>query len=377
MSKDVLKIILLLLFSFLLILLIPISDQPDFLYRANRLINQPIFPFNLFNFSTTILKPCPEYLLASPFSLWVDLEYNCLNNLILSLKRFVVLFVLILPILFLVLTRHFNGLGRQVVGNSIIRRHRLEIVFISIMLPGMIYYLSVFSYESVVLLLFLIGWIYLDSAFILFIIILLSSLIDLGNTLVFTFFVLLFHLLRISQRRKQKSLFYLIILSIIILPLLFKGILHILEYIPGALGYKASSILKLYSKGVIEETSSKYFILLRPIVSVASFFLYTPKYLKIPLAFIIGLVAYLISIYQILKNQNWRDLRFTYFISATAILYIFPLAIPAYSNGKYYVFLIPSLLFVYYKKKEKIGLFRFVAILTFITLISISVFYVI
>jgi hypothetical protein len=149
---------------------------------------------------------------------------------------------------------------------------------------------------------------------------------------------------------------------------------------------KATSIIDAYKDS---DVIKKYPIYFRPIITLMSFILFTPNYVKSVPAYIIfySMAVYAVLIYKrqfqlsykVRKNYlvKYADLKIKaiYFLTAIATIITLISILPNYSNGKYYIFLIPFLMLPAYTVFNKKSILKFMFFTNTIIFINILFYY--
>ncbi|MBD3842186.1 MAG: hypothetical protein IE909_09925 [Campylobacterales bacterium] len=180
--------------------LFPFADEPDWTVRAPGVLfgDHPVWsPYYIFRnwFNTLFIDQSVCAVQASPMSLWAYIPYQCNENFEQIIIRWLLTLFALIPMLLIVVFR------RAFIGFMTIFKvrlsfdewnHRIDALALSLLFPGMLFYLGVLAEEQLYLIvalyifLFWGFWILISSLLV----ILLS--IDFGNSLVAIFFVGMF-----------------------------------------------------------------------------------------------------------------------------------------------------------------------------------------
>jgi hypothetical protein len=137
------------------------------------------------------------------------------------------------------------------------------------------------------------------------------------------------------------------------------------------IGEKAAAIYFDYTE--IYDINNKYPVFLRPLITFSSMSFMLPNptvlfpfiYIAIFSFFIYSIKKVRADMRSLRKNSFFlRDVPF--FLAALTLVITMPMILPGYSNGKYYIFLVPFLIlfFRYFYSKSKI--FYFIVFLNFL-----------
>jgi len=359
------------IFSFLYLTLIPFGDEPDFWIRARDYVKNydnykewwspflNLKPLKFLNFFTSKLNYISNcHVGQNPLEVFTYVDpNNCTqSDKQILLRLFINSFIIFILILFLNLIKKF----------FIINEDKFDIFLISILFPSYIYYQNLMSNEQLVYLFSVILFLTWDKRIVSLLIIFFIALIDFGSSL-FVIFLFLFYnfLLFINNFKKEVSLkIFLICISAIFLAyiisynflILFLDY-NLLNFLPSIERFVTDIYNHHFYNGFIE----KYPTFLRPIMTYFSFIFFTPGYLKSYILIIFSLFFFLHLGYKIFKFRNTcteqnlliiNEKIFDIFIILSSILF-FIFLLPAYSNFKYYILLIPfviSLMNIIYSK---------------------------
>jgi hypothetical protein len=377
---------ILLLLSFRLTL--PFGDEPDFTVRAAELTEIEWPAWTLYSWVPGLLKSLKTtsecVIGASPMSLVAHIDHaSCSENLVQVLLRCILTLLVLFPLLLLIVWR---GLGMLILKKTIDSsamelRARLDAVALSLLIPGMIYYLSLLSHEQFTLVISLFIFLFWSNWTVVLILLSLVAFIDMGNAVVIACFIVVQYISRISINRL--GLKFTLIIGIFILLLInfienelisLAGMISLLEDRSNAISVAATTIY--------EDLRDKFPIVLRPVITFMTFFFSTPSGIKVvPIYFIACLFIFIAILrlrvlYSVSKNSN-KDID-AYWLGLvvsgiyTIILLIFIL--PGYANGKYYVFLLPFMTKLVMEIFSTWTIYRFLACISLLVPISLILF---
>lgn len=365
--------LLFVIFSFLYLVLIPFGDEPDFWIRARDYVKNydnyeewwspflNLKPLKFLEFFTSKLDyttNCHVGQRPLEFFTYVD-PYECTQS---DKQIFLRLFINSSIIFFSIVILH---LIKKI---SKINEHKLDIFYLSLLFPSYLYYQNLMSNEQLVYLLSAILFITWENRIITLLIIFIIALIDFGSSL-FLFFLFLSYnfILLINNSKKEISLkIFIVCISGVFLAYIFSYKLFKI-FLDLNLLYFSPTIERfvtdIYNHHFYNGFLDKYPTILRPIITYFSFIFFTPGYLKSYLLIILSLIFFLHLGYKIYKlistcpKENLLVINekiFDIFIISSCILF-FIFLLPAYSNFKYYILLIPfvvSLMSVIYSKMK-------------------------
>jgi hypothetical protein len=357
--------------------LFPFGDEPDWSVRAPQLLfgEHPIWsPYYLFSewFNYLDINASRCQINAGALSLWATISASCSDGLIQIIIRWITTLIILSPMFLIIMFRRqfikfantFNLKLSDKEWNL-----RIDSLAISMILPGMIYYLGVLSLEqlhlSVALYIFLFWGFWLPI--LGFLAILFS--IDFGNSMVVLAFVSLM-ILFTRIRRLNRTWFFLGLLSLISFAWIFDyhllELLH-LDFLPDILLSKSESIINSYNTS---DLLTKYPVYLRPVITIMTSVFFTPSGIKVPLLYILFVFFTLILSLKALQSRN-GNIEIFWFVPISIVLF-FIFIFPTYVNAKYYIFMIPFFVYValmYYSRKSIFILFSFSSFFVFLSLI--------
>ena len=364
-------VLLFLLFSLIRQVLIPFGDEPDFVVRASKLLNEenlwwtPYYLFDGLLNNINVVSNCE--VSGSPFALWATVETSsCLQSIEQVMLRYVLTVFVTLPLLLIVVFRRIFIYGMRVIGSKMSNQtwmHRLDALSLALMSPGLVYYLNVLSVEQFVFVLSLMVFVFWQLWLPLIAIIVMAGTQDLGNSTVVLAFIVTAQVAFIIQKKVGYLLTIMALCALVILGYIVGTfLLQYVAYIP-ILTAKAEDITELVNnKGYTE----KYPIILRPIITFMAYNIFTPSYIKIIPLYLLTGTSLIVAFFRLNKFYNWGKVNMErhYFfklkidmifaIAGISIIFFMNFLMPNYNNAKYYIFMMPffisALLWVFNKK---------------------------
>jgi hypothetical protein len=346
--------------------ILPYGDEPDFDFRVFELLyseKNEINPYKLFD---GIFN---EFDWLSYEGTQVPVEMNFFRI------HFTFFFVLILVTIGFYLSKFNNKNINQT--DSI---NNLEALLLSLIFPSVWFHLGVLAEEQYILALFLISILFRNSIIGLLLLGILAWPVDIGNTIVYCSFLMLFIFYFVILKYMGIKVAALVGFIIIILSAVVgMNLLELISIVP-VIGEKAAHIYEQYTN--VYDINDKYPIYYRPIITFLSIIfmlpiskmLFFPTYILFTFAMI--LIYRRARIVKFVPNR--QDLiDYAYFFSALNLLISFPLILPGFSNAKYYVFVIPFLVvFVlrYFKSRK---IYNWIVWLNMSVLLQLYIFYLI
>lgn len=217
-------------------------------------------------------------------------------------------------------------------------------LIMSILIPSTIYYTSLISNEVYFYLLSFL-FILTNKKSLLFILGILLTIIDFGNSLViFAFLAYRIIFLKIYDSKRFHKFYYPILLSAIAstFMLSFSLFENLAKHLGDSniLASKFISIVSFYSDS---DVITKYPLILRPGIPLLSSVLFTPSGIKV-LTSTLVLILFPISVRKNLINNNTsRELNSNIILPLSFICSVV-FIMPGYGNFKYYIFFVPILL---------------------------------
>lgn len=352
------------LFLLLYRLVLPFGDEPDFVVRSHELLYgdfpmwSPYFwmksSYDFFNTDSN----CNIH--SSVLSFWASIDpISCSEDMGQIFGRILLTMVVVSPILaMLIFHRTSVRIVKVVCGiSSFDADARLTAMGFALLVPGMIYYLSLLSPEALTLSLSLMIFIFWNNLAVVLGVIWLIASIDFGNAFVVLLFVFYLSVTEKFFRRfglkKTIALFFLVVISSYLVGE------KILFWMQGApfVSNKALALLEVFEEFNFSE---KYPVFLRPVVTFMTAVFMTPSGVKVIAIYILYIFLVGLAIGRLIKINLKRrsgtlgyhkyiklDRSDTATISMMcAISFIFSIdyILPNYANAKYFIFLMPFLI---------------------------------
>jgi hypothetical protein len=375
-------------FSFLGRIFYPFGDEPDFTIRAPRVLNgdHPFWsPYSLFHDvleNISVISECK--IDAGRVAILGHVDFmSCLESFDQILIRLSIIILVISPLLMAVVFRKWFLAMSLFLPINLSKQewnHRLDVMSLTLIFTGMIYYLGIFAEEQFTLVLSL--WIFLfwGSAPLVLLLLIMIMIIDIGNSLVIFNFTLfsMFFLYIVRKYNLKQGLFYMLA-TLIFAYLIGFYLLTYMEQI-SFLAAKAEAMAALAEKG---DFANKYPVILRPIITFMTAVFMTPAGLKVMPLYIVFMGLFIGMIFKIKRfyRASFRkkttklkliDTRVTLYATAITTILFFVFLFPNYGNVKYYIFLLPFILsaaLLVYSKRNMFKLFIASNMVVFINLI--------
>jgi hypothetical protein len=384
--------ILVLAISFvtLLRLLIPPFDEPDFLSRVERLID--IFSGFLGNdvisslFVTLKNQISNGALCGAQYSVetfWAHIDDKCIEQSIsLAAARFLSFLVFNAPLLLIIL------FWKQVTSFILLFsskdhaeiQRRMLAVSMSILFPSVAYFLSLISFKTFFVSLTLLLLLVWDIPILLFVLLSVCFIFDNFNFLPLLVFVSCLTLFTRVERRSY--VFLLLILVGSILTFVFFFSYEIIDAIAHLSG-KKSKFSQLRWAFDTYDFDSQYPRWVRPAHTGLSLTFMTANGLKsifLYLGILFFAVHFFVSGYLMKKKIGMRrhtlGVSFHIALSSVVTVLVTVFLLPNYAYGKYFVFLVPFLLYAILRVIEARRLMVFLLFSQLIVLINILLFYI-
>lgn len=347
-------VIFFIFFFFLLIsrVLFPFADEPDWTVRAPRVLfgEHPVWsPYYFFsdflsqlNIQASTCKP-----MAGALSIWAEISRSCIENIEGIVIRFSVTLFIIFPIIIIAVFRRLFIRLMSLVNLRLSEEewnYRIDSLALTIIFPGVLYYLGVLAEEQfflVVALYVFLFWGFLLPLFFLFIVL---SSIDFGNAIVVLFFILSMAFFS-KVRDLNRNLFFVFSMSFLAFAFFvgyqFLELFTKISFLGDGLSSKSDAMYRALDGSYLVE---KYPVILRPFITFMSFIFMTPSGVKVPVLYVvIGFFIFKLTL-KVFRSKN-RVLDIYWFISIVSIAF-FVFLFPSYGNAKYYVFMMPFLVYV-------------------------------
>lgn len=363
-QKSILIFLLFVFLSLLYLILIPFGDEPDFWIRARDYVKNyddyeewwlpflNLKPLKLLDFLTSKLNHISQcHVGQNPLEIFTYVDpHKCTQT---DKQIFLRLFINSLLILFVLI---FINLLKSSPVNRIlnISQNKFDNFIISLLFPSYIYFQNLMSNEQIVYLFSIILFLTWERKIISTIIILFITLIDFGSSLFLIFLFISYNILLLINNNRKEVSFKILIICISGIILAYIASYYFLRiFIDYNFFFFSSTINRfltdIYNHHHYHGFIDKYPILLRPVITYFSFIFFTPGYLKSYILIILSLFFFLhlgYRIYKLRKTSSDEDLLiineniFNIFIILSCIL-VFIFLLPAYSNFKYYILLVP------------------------------------
>ncbi len=414
MKKNYLFLFLFIIFVTLGRVLFPFGDEPDYEIRTDRLsketsaffkseivqnlilgmidkgISQSYHDFYSSRNSDvphfyTVVHGCNVNEVNSSIGLWHNINLKCIEmNFDYMFSRIALTFVFASPLLFIIFFRKFVyriTMSYKVESPSEWDR-KIDSILLSLIFPGMIYFLGLISLEAFFISLSLFVFLFWRRYLILFFIFYFLYKVDDGNFVVVSIFAVMLTLFEYVYKRLGMSLL-LLFSSLLILTAYFFGV-GLLEVLAGY--FPDSKFSSIYQNIALGDISNKYPLFLRPVVVFMSFVFATPSGIKsivIYLVFICLLIVYFVKIYKgsyiraddkgirVIEKELPRFNHLVGVVSALTFIFCLSYTIPSHSYAKYLMFLLPFLtysLLYYFRFIQILKVFSFMTLFLFINL---------
>lgn len=351
--------------------LLPFGDEPDFTVRAVELqminsIWSPYYWLSGLIQDIDIISECKVN--ATPLSLSAQIDHaTCSEPVWQVLTRWLVTLYIALPLIVLLFIKNNKNASDS---------HRKTALSLTLIFPGFVYYLGLFSHEQLTLMLSVLVFLFLKNRIIVGLLLLLILSIDVGNGIIVLFFIVSLILYRkVFLAYHWKGV---IIASFSqILLVLFLGY-TVLMYTSSfdLIADKSQAMYELLEQGDLVD---KYPILLRPIITFMTFLMFTPFFVKVPLVYIITgvigvAVIYKIIRYSLVNHSIEKHASLLEMYVALLVIVSFVFMFPNYSNAKYYMFLLPFIIMPFVEFLDKFKIQFFLLNLNILTILHLIYF---
>lgn len=360
------KLFLFLIILFFSFFFFPKSDEPDWIHKSRKILNNQDYYSPQLNRNINIYNILPQSLKKiynlnninctiekKPYSFYSKINIECINSYSEIFKRFLIALFSSLPILFFLIfykkIYYFvNAINKLSLSNY---KRDTEIIGLSILFPSVIFYLGILSNEAFVLSLSLLLFVFRFNNLILSLLIFTILLIDVGSAIICALYFLFIKLfLFFFNNKKIYNIIFYLLISLIIVFLFRKYFITFLDYIP----ILSSWTKEIHSYMELSQLDKKYPIILRPIITYFGLIFMLPSMTKVIILYFI--FAFFLILYfnksfkffygkklvcnKIDKSSENFILFFLslFFIICCIFLY------PPLAFAKYYVFLIPFFL---------------------------------
>jgi len=362
-------------FIFFLVLgklyLFPFGDEPDFEVRAQELVTgdsqpfwTPYFYFEPLLRTFTYYNSC--YTNSTLFSYWSNIQNNgCTEDTVQSLGRIAITIFSMLPFLIAIVFRDtvlkiVNNLGMKFSKEE--WNFRLDVLCIVFVFLGFIYHIGVLALEQFVLVLTIPIFLFWGRWPVIVFMIILASLLDLGNSVVIVTFASITCLFSYLNKLTIMITAIALVLCALVLGISSLSYISSIEFLSDKAGGMVQGEEDLGLR-------NKYPIFLRPIITFMTGIFFTPSGVKVIPAYILYGIAIIRLIFKkdtSAKNDPRSNQKFIFIAGSITSILFFLFILPNYSNAKYYVFMFPFIFYAIVNNKNKVNIFNFIIIVNFI-----------
>lgn len=374
--RSILLVFILIIFSFLYRVILPLGDEPDFFVRTAEIISTEnhIFPYILLGDSISNMSVDNSLCEVNipPLSLVESVSLNCLERWSQVVYRVAVFVLALSPLIIVILIRP----GKR---NNEDFNERSDVISLALLLPSSIYYMGLISIEQFYSVVSFMVYLFWKNKTMLFFIAVGLFLIDSGNAIVLFAFMLYAKIVLYLWRRRRGMALCFMLASTLLAIVLNRQLLHVLSLIP-LISSKVELIILSYE---LKDNLEKYPAILRVIITYMSFIFYSADNVKAPVSYLV--MAFFIIIgcfrfYVISSNGEKKTTEtiesfilvlvcFSFIVTMVSIL-------PTYANAKYYLFMLPFFLSFFYKLYGFERVLLSVLLLTTLTWFQIATIYV-
>lgn len=330
---------------------LPFGDEPDFSVRALELIENDFPAWTPYYWLSGGLQHLNIHsnctIVASPIDIIARIDgASCGEGVGQVLGRTLFMVLLVSPVLMLVAWR---GLGLRVLSAAVKGplddlNRRIDALGLSLLVPGMIYYLGLLSHEQLTLLISLFVFFFWGNWLIVLGLLGLISSLDLGNAVIVAAFLVIHIAIFLAVAK----------LGLILAGILMGAVLAY-AYLSGAEGFIYLGyfpVLELKFNAILERALNpdffdKYPRILSPVITFMTGIFMTPSGVKaFPLYVVYG-VALLVMVNRLSKPKTKTHMiepSQLVLLSVTVTVMFFVFLLPDYANAKYYMFLTPFIL---------------------------------
>jgi hypothetical protein len=328
---------------------LPFGDEPDFTVRAVELIENDFPAWTPYYWLSSrlqhlnVINNCA--IVASPTGVMAHIDaVSCEEGVGQVLGRTLFMILLVSPVLLLVAWR---GLGLRILTATVKGalddlNRRIDALGLSLLLPGMVYYLGLLSHEQLTLLLSLFIFFFWGNWLIVVGLLGLIASLDLGNAVIVAAFLTInigitWAIAILGIKRTS------VLLGGFLVYVYFNGVdgLKYISYFP-PLESKVKAILEDFSD---TDYFDKYTLILRPVITFMTGIFMTPSGVKIFPLFVIYGIALLLMLNRLTFNdKHGKSPYIPALLSAVFTIMFFSFLLPNYANAKYYIFVTPFIL---------------------------------
>jgi len=373
--------------------LFPFGDEPDYHVRLDRLqsIDHSVWsPYRYFDIYNEIPRSEDCVVISGAMSLKADIDIKCIElNLIYYVQRILITFFVVSPLLLFVL------FGRYIykllsLNNKIPRlewQKRVNAISLSLVFPGAIYILGLLSREVYVTVLSFFIFIFWGRPLIFVGIMALIMLSDGGNFVVVLAFVSILYIYTVTYRKFGLKFMYVLTVSGVMIAFLFGQ--EILSEI--AISGMSQKISEIYSN--IYGYYDNYPLILRPIITYMTGLYMSPAGVKSVLVYVVASAFLLIYVGKIIrvyspfkanslavvmdrKSRNRSEFHEIVILMAV-VTHVCSLVfvLPTHANAKYYMFILPFVVYSLMSVVTKEKIFMFFVVLNVVLYQTLLVYY--
>lgn len=323
---------------------LPFGDEPDFEVRAVELVENEFPAWTPYHWLSGSLQRLDVrsncVVMATPTAITARIYGDrCSEETGQILGRSLLMILLVSPVLIVVAWR---GLARAVLIATVKEKpsslnQRIDALGLSLLMPGMIFYLGLLSHEQLTLLISLFVFFFWGSWLIVASLLALIWSLDMGNAVVVATFAIIYMVTtKLANRLGFK--WATLMVGLLLLSAYVSGVegLTYLQHVP-LLEPKVTAILH---KAVNADFHDKYPVILRPLVTLLTGIFMTPSGVKIlPLYAVYGVG--LIAMVTRLRLRLGTEPDLILLLSVLTTIMLFTFLMPDYANAKYYIFLAP------------------------------------
>jgi hypothetical protein len=327
---------------------LPFGDEPDFTVRALELVEvefpawTPYYWLSGWLQHLNVFSSC--VIIASPTEVLAQIDgANCGEGMSQVLGRTLLMVLLASPVLLVVAWR---GVGLAVLratvkGQSAELNQRIDALGLSLLVPGMIFYLGLLSHEQLTLLISLFVFFFWGNWFIVTGLLALIGSLDLGNAVIVVAFLVIHAV--ISGAVAMLGLKWATVMVGGLLASVYVSGVEGLTYI-NYLFLLESKADAIQQKSLGADFFDKYPLILRPVITFMTGIFMTPSGVKVFPLYVVYGVGLLVMINRLRKSHGAGPLLSAMLSVITTIMF-FTFMLPDYANAKYYIFLAPFILY--------------------------------
>lgn len=334
-------------------LLLPIGDEPDFYVQAGDFLNTDHGLLSPFHYFQPIFRSDPSLITQTTFS---SVAYRLLLSIVITLPLY----------LYLIKASAEKPLAQNWGG-------RQNYIAMSLLCPSIWFHLGLLGDNALITALLLL-YFCIERSLWKFLIFLTALYVDLGNTIVFIYFWLLYRTFLTTLKCWGLKITWSLMIGLALVSYLFSmNLLTMMAQIP-LIGERASVIYEHYTY-IYTDINDKYPLFLRPIITFMGLVFMLPES-KIMIApaypFVAFFVFLMLARVSRLYKEHTRVVALVY--AAITIVVTIPMILPGFSNVKYYVFILPAILngFLLTFERKNVWLWIFVLNLLVLTRLTVE-----